>query len=268
MPEMEITPLPIKEVYSDADFNCRGDITSFDVIELARSIRENGLLQPIAVQPMDSPNYRWRIIMGHRRFKAIQQLGQDTVPCIIHKDLSHAQALTLNLLENLERKNLTVMQEARAIAKFAGMGGKDVAKMINKSYGWVQIRQMALRLPPLIQAELDAGFILQEHVRDLYGMPADKQIDIVKQIKDKKIRGEKGSFKIRERHKHLPNPFKKMPLKVGQMTALQELIQNTIGNNLATRVLACTMGEITLSEVYDDLSALATQAGKTFTRPR
>src|SRR6185436_17782459 len=127
---MEIVQIPIKEIFSDSEFNCRGHIIPFDVMELANSIRANGLQQPVVVEPYNQGVYKYRIVMGHRRTMACHMVPLETVPCIVKKDLSRIQALTMNLVENLDRKDLTVMQEARAISKFVtlNMTIREIAK--------------------------------------------------------------------------------------------------------------------------------------------
>jgi|SRR5215831_7206355 len=132
----QIVELPVEMIYSDDNMNCRGRIAPYDVLELARSIEKSGLLSPIAVQPYDSvPGFRYRIILGHRRHKAFQVLKRETIPCVVKDGLTEVQVRILNLQENIERKDLNVLQEAHAIQKFklAGYTLAEVANMVGMS---------------------------------------------------------------------------------------------------------------------------------------
>lgn len=273
MEDMKITNIPIPEIFSDGDFNCRGPIIPFDVIELMNSIKDVGLQQPIVIQPYSPENspYKYRIISGHRRHKACELAGLKTIPCIIREGITRNQALTMNLIENLERKNLTLMQEARAIEKFVtvNLPMQEIGKMIGKPYGWVQIRTMALKLPVEIQAEIDAGFILTEDIRDLYFMKGGKeaQFAVVREIKDRKLRGDKSRLHFRERKRRVLNPFERRPQTINQMMIMMKAIQESIGNGLYTRCLAWAAGEISTNDLCEDIEAAAKEQGVIFKRP-
>src|SRR5215831_9926890 len=95
--------LPTVEIFADENFNCRGTIAPFDVIDLAKSIEKNGLLQPIVVQPyVNHPPHKYRIIVGHRRHRAYEVQGWKEIPAIIKEGLTDVQLRILNLQENLE----------------------------------------------------------------------------------------------------------------------------------------------------------------------
>ena len=105
----------MSEIFSDDEFNCRGRIIPLDVLDLAKSIKETKLQQPIAVQPFKhptNPNIKYRIIAGHRRFMAFVVNKSTTIPAIIRDGLSELDARLLNLTENLKRQDLNMLQEA------------------------------------------------------------------------------------------------------------------------------------------------------------
>lgn len=258
--------LPVGEIFADPEFNCRGPIAPFDVIELVTSIEKNGLQQPIVVQPFTSGKYKWRVVMGHRRHKAHQILKKETIPCIVRPDLDETQARTMNLIENLERKDLTIMQEARAIAKFINIGQDEIAKMIGKSRGWVQVRITALKLPEQIQAEIDAGFVSQEQIKDLYSIPSlDGKYEAVRILKEAKLRGDNRRIRLRPpRKKNMTERKERNPAEIFEM---QDLIRESIGNCFGTRCLAWAAGEISSMELLKDLQKIAEEKGKIFVIP-
>ena len=82
------TDVPVKEIFGDPSFNCRGHISSHDVRELIKSVEVNGLQQPIVIQPYDlHPPHKYRVVMGHRRLRAFEALKRETIPAIIRTDL-------------------------------------------------------------------------------------------------------------------------------------------------------------------------------------
>ncbi len=167
--EMNITHIPMSDIFADPELNCRGSIAPYNVVELAQDIEKVGLLQPLTVQPYDKMSgYKFRIVAGHRRHKALLLLKRKTVPCVIKTGLSDLETSILNLKENLQRLDLNILEEALAIKKFklANYTMQEVASMVGKSTGWVQIRYALLNLPEQIQQAAAAGFVTQEQVKD------------------------------------------------------------------------------------------------------
>lgn len=270
--EMQITQLPMEELHADEMFNCRGEIAPIDVTDLSRSMDAHGLQQPIEVQPYGEEmqaktGKKWRIVCGHRRHKAATLLRWTRIPGIIKWNLTEAQARIRNLSENLNRKDLNVMQEARALKnlKDAGLSQDDVARELNKSRGWVQIRFMLLDLQPEIQSEAAAGLLNQEQIRELYTLRGDPdaQAEAVRTIKDARDRGEK------------PPKLKKGGRSVHAKThrgrqeifAMIEHIGDTVGMGLHTRCLSWAAGEISEHDLHLDLAEAAKAKGKRYVIP-
>ncbi len=273
--DMEIKTLPVKLLHADVEFNCRGEIAPIDVTDLARSMDNQGLQLPIMVQPYldlgrKGPNGTdYRIVSGYRRHKAAVILGWTEVPCIVRTGLTDVQARILNLGENLNRQDLNILQEARALfsLKIAGLSQEDVSRELNKSRGWVQVRYMLLDLPKEVQAESAAGLLNQEQIRDLYTMRGDieAQADAINKIKTAREKGEK------------PVSIKKKPKKTkhakehrqrGEIFIMMEHIQNSVGNNFGTRCLAWSSGEISDQELYLEIRELALSLGKSYEIPK
>ena len=255
--------IPLSEVYSDDDFNCRGPIAPIDVAELAQDIQLNGLQFPITVQPAEDVEHEipcpWRIIAGHRRYKAFEVLGRDSkdfllVPAMVRRGLTEIQARVLNLGENIKRKDLNILQEARALEKLyeAGVPRDHVAKLLSKSSGWVQNRYCLLALPEEIQEECANGMINQQQIKQLYSLrhDIDKQFAAVKAIKEAKARGE--SIKHVGKRKKQPTDTKKARHR-NECFDMIEYVQEAIGYGPATRALAWASGEITTEEFFDTL---------------
>ena len=117
---------------------------SFDA--LTESIRARGILQPLLVRPAKK---KYQILAGHRRHAAAQAAGMDAVPCFV-RDLNDLDALEVVVIENLEREDLSPVEEANAVKAMIDAGGynsADLATRLNRSLEWVLLRQALLGLP-------------------------------------------------------------------------------------------------------------------------
>lgn len=272
--QYEVKDLSPKEIYSDDDFNCRGPIAPMDVADLAKSIRDKGLQFPISVQPAADvkgglpAGYNYRIVAGHRRFKACCILEMKTVPSMIKVGLSEANARLLNLSENLDRKELNILQEARAIEALhnAGIPRDDVARQLGKSSSWVQVRYYLLRMPNEIQEEAAAGMINQFQIKQLYSLASDEaRFEAVKKIKDAKMKGEVVPQKLAPRKATSIDVKRRRDRD--EMFDMIEIIGKAVGYGLQTRALAWASGEISSKELFDDIKIEADKLGNDFFPP-
>jgi ParB family transcriptional regulator, chromosome partitioning protein len=141
--------------------------------ELAASIREHGLIQPLIITRAptddDHPTVRYRLIAGERRWQAAQMAGLTAVPAII-KDVTPQEMLELALVENLQRADLNPLEEASAyrqlITEF-GLTQEQVAERVGKSRAAVANAVRLLRLPDAVKARLSRNDITEGHARAL-----------------------------------------------------------------------------------------------------
>ena len=196
----QLREVKMVEILMDEDFNCRGAIAPIDVVDLAKDIERQGLIQPITVAPLTEPvnGKLFKLLAGHRRFKAHIVLKKETILATVRDEpMSEIDARAINLAENLMRKDLNVLQEARAIRHFfiLGLTETEVAQKLGQSRGWVQIRAMLLKLPNEVQKEVESGMISHTNVRELYAIHKSGNMDTlyraVRDIKDQKLRGKK-----------------------------------------------------------------------------
>jgi ParB family chromosome partitioning protein len=264
---MQVVDLPISEVYSDDEFNSRGAVMPMDVVDLARNIEKVGLAQPICVQPWTSvPGKKYRIVSGHRRYMAFKVLSRDIIPGIIMPNLSEDDALILNLSENLKRKNLNIMQEANAVNRLIKRGYNEDALIqeLGTSRGWLQIRFMALKLPERIQEVAAAGMLSQEQIRAISSMKnIDQQFEAVRQIKEKKEKGEASVPLVRKK-----NPFQKKIRNRAEIFEIMEHLQDKVGNGLHTQTIAWAAGEISDLELYQNIKTFAEEKGIEYAIPK
>jgi len=103
-----------------------------DLAELADSIRENGIIEPVIVRPRDG---NFEIIAGERRFRAAREAGMHEIPCIEH-DVPENEALEMSIIENIQRKDLNILEQAhsiRSLTEIYGYTHDEIAKKIAKS---------------------------------------------------------------------------------------------------------------------------------------
>ena len=138
--------------------------------ELSDSIKENGVLQPIIVRK--SPIIGYEILAGERRFRASQLAGLTKIPAII-RELSDDEMMTLAILENLQRDDLTLLDEARSLQNLVtkqGLTHTQIAEKLGKSRPYVSNAIRILNLPEPILQLIEAQKISQGHARLLLGL--------------------------------------------------------------------------------------------------
>ena len=155
--------------------------------ELAISIKEHGVIQPIIVRRV---NGKYEIIAGERRYKASALAGLTKIPAIV-RDLDDKESSKVALLENLQRKNLNPIEEARTYQKILEidqMTQEELAKTMGKSQSAVANKIRLLTLPEEIQAALLKEEISERHARGLLNVSdPEKQKELLKKVIDTKM---------------------------------------------------------------------------------
>lgn len=140
---------------------------------LADSIRERGILQPLLVRPGTSGAAGYEIVAGERRWRAAQLAGLHEVPAVV-RELSDQETLELALVENLQRSDLSALDEARAYRRLTeefAHTQEAVADAVGKSRSHVANTLRLLTLPPAVQELVEAGSLSAGHARTLVGNP-------------------------------------------------------------------------------------------------
>jgi ParB family chromosome partitioning protein len=272
---LAVTYIPLSEVDDSPEFNCRGKIAPIDVLELAKDISERGLIQPVGVMELDaaqraSSGKSYRLLAGFRRFMAHKVNEAKEIACIISDIDNEIDALTFNLAENIQRKDLNVLQEALAIKRLHDLGVPETEAGVKTgmSRGWIQVRFMLLGLPEEVQQEAAAGIISQDNIRKLYTLyrkTGDKEqlYAQVRRLKDAKQRGT--SVKV-EVDRQKARVQKKIRAK-GEVINMMGHIQDNVGNGLHTRCLAWSCGEISDEDLYYSIKIYAGENNKLYTIP-
>ena len=142
--------------------------------ELAQSIKENGVIQPIIVR--QSPVIGYEILAGERRYRASLLAGLRYIPAVV-KQLSDQEMMIQSIIENLQRENLNPIEEARAYESLVekGFTHAEIADKMGKSRPYISNSIRLLSLPEPILSEVENGKLSQAHARSLVGLNKEQQ---------------------------------------------------------------------------------------------
>jgi len=151
-------------------FQPRRDFGKDELGDLSRSIKENGLLQPIVVRPSASlEGDRYELVAGERRLRAVTDLGWKEIPVVV-RDVDDPTLLVLALVENIQRQALSPLEEAEGFRQLGdefGLTQEQIAEAVGKDRSTVANVIRLLRLPPTIRRFLEEGKLSMGHARAL-----------------------------------------------------------------------------------------------------
>ena len=155
--------------------------------ELAQSIKEQGVLQPLVVRRQASG--RFEIVVGERRWRAAQIAGLATVPSIV-RDLNNDETAKIALIENLQREDLNSLDQARGLQRLQqefNLSQDALGRAVGKSRSTVTNLLRLLNLLPEVQALLEEGSIEMGHARALLAVDPKKQLGLAKEVVKKSL---------------------------------------------------------------------------------
>lgn len=154
--------------------------------ELAQSIKENGVIQPIIVR--QSPVIGYEILAGERRYRASLLAGLRSIPAVV-KQLSDQEMMVQSIIENLQRENLNPIEEARAYESLVekGFTHAEIADKMGKSRPYISNSIRLLSLPEQILSEVENGKLSQAHARSLVGLNKEQQDYLFQRIIEEDI---------------------------------------------------------------------------------
>ena len=187
-PAIAKTPneVPVGEILPGA-MQPRNGIDDDSLNELAESIRENGIMQPLVVRPREGG---YELIAGERRWRASQMAGLATVPIVI-RDVDDRTALELALVENLQRENLDPIEEAKGYAQLMDqfdLTQEEIATKVGKNRATVANTLRLIKLPAEVQAYVRDGLFSSGHAKAILGLKnAKDQIAAAKRVIKKEL---------------------------------------------------------------------------------
>ncbi len=212
--------------------------------DLAMSIKEHGVIQPIIVKEIGD---HYVIIAGERRFRASELLNKPTIPAIV-RQYEKSKMIELALIENLQRENLSPIEEAKAysqIMRELDLTQKEVAQRVGKTRSYVTNMLGLLNLPTEVMDLVDSKMISMGHARALSKMLDKNRIkEIAKLIVDKKL-------SVREVEKLVSSEDKSKPINKTQKKNEFETVENKISKKY-NNVSKVSKKSITLSFKTED----------------
>jgi ParB family chromosome partitioning protein len=179
-----IKQVPVSEL-SVSPFQPRKHLKPEAIAELAQSIAEKGILQPLVVRFVGE---KYEIVAGERRYRAAQKLGLSTVPVVV-RNLSDQETLEIAIIENLQREDLNPVEEGRAFKQLMGFGlnQEALAKAVGKSRSAVANTLRLLKLPDEALEALEEERISAGHARAILAQSPENQVWALKQILDRDL---------------------------------------------------------------------------------
>ncbi len=248
------------ELLHPGRYQPRHSIDEEKIEELAQSVRENGIIQPLLVRRHPERNDAFEIIAGERRWRAAQMAKVHEVPVII-RDLNDQESLEIALVENLQRQDLSPLEEAdgyqRLMDEFSHTQ-EILAKTVGKSRSHVANMMRLLGLPPPVKKMLDTGELSAGHARALLNAP--DPLALARQVVKKglNVRQAERMVRKKQRQRKAPAPANKKDIDT---LALERDLGNLLGLKVSVKFKggggSLTVNYSTLEQLDDILRRLS-----------
>ncbi len=163
-----VKQIPLAQIGANPD-QPRKNFTDAELADLAASIKEKGVLQPILLRSVKNKPYIYEIVAGERRFRASKLAGLNEIPALV-KSIDNNNAMEIALIENVQRENLTPIEEADAyknLMECCDYELPDVARLIGKSESYIRNMLRLTTLPASVQTLVNEGRISASHARTI-----------------------------------------------------------------------------------------------------
>ncbi|AOY90314.1 chromosome partitioning protein ParB [Marinobacter salinus] len=228
----ELREVPI-DLIQRGRFQPRRDMDPAALQELADSIRQQGVMQPVVVRPIAEGRYE--LIAGERRWRATQMAQLDSIPAII-RDVPDEAAIAMALIENIQRENLNPIEEAFALQRLQdefGLTQAQVAEAVGKSRTTITNLLRLIGLTEDVRLMLEHGDLEMGHGRAMLTLPPEQQMQVAKQVVAKSLSVRQTEALVRRIQQETPES------KAGKKTAPDpniRALQDDLAERLGARV--------------------------------
>lgn len=246
--ELNIARLPIEKIQANKQ-NPRSIFSEDELVDLANSIREKGIVQPIIVREIDSAG-SYEVIAGERRWRAAQIAQLDNIPAII-KTLSDDDALEIAIIENVQRSNLSPIDEAAGYQRLIDIYNytqEDLAQVIGKSRSYIANILRLDNLPTKVKDYLSEGLLTIGHARALISLEnAENLADMIVS---------KG-LSVRQTEQLVKNSVgsqkksKRSSIKDKNLSSLEQLMTDAIGLKVQIHAKDAKSGKVVVNYTSD-----------------
>ena len=222
--------------------------------ELATSIQHHGLLQPIVVRAL--PQGGFELIAGERRWRAAQQAGLQTIP-VVQRDVSDREASAFALIENIQRENLNVVEEALGLARLRSefeLTQQELAEVVGKSRAAIANSLRLLNLGSVARDLLMEGKLDMGHARALLGLAGTEQDLIAQDVAMKQLSVRQTEALVRKLSAVSPKQGQRTSDKDGDTALLERRLSDHLGANVRITQRAQGRGELVIK--YGNLDEL------------
>ncbi len=235
VPEGSAVFIPIAQIIPNPR-QPRGEMNSEALAELAASIREHGILQPLMVT-YDPDTNQYILIAGERRLRAAHMVGLQSVPVLV-RQITERERLELALIENIQRADLTPLDLAEAYRQLQdefGLSHEEISVRVGKSREAVTNTLRLLKLPEAVRQALSVGQISEGHARALLGLNTPQsQISALQTIIHLDLNVRQTENLVRQlKGERLTLPSRKV--NPPEITALEERLQHALGERVILR---------------------------------
>lgn len=249
----ELKHLPV-EYLQRGKYQPRRDMDQDALEELAESIRQQGIMQPIIVREIAA--HKYEIIAGERRWRAAQIASLDKVPTII-RDVDDNAAVAMALIENIQRENLNAMEEAIALQRLQedfSLTQNEVAEAVGKSRSTVTNLLRLIQLTDEVKLMLEHGDLEMGHGRAMLSLPMAQQIQVARIVESKSLSVRQTEALVRKvLEEKTDKPIEKITANK-DVERLEQELSETIGAGVSIAYSHSGKGKLTIK--YNSLDEL------------
>lgn len=202
------------------------------IAELAASILEHGIIQPIVVRENENG---YEIVAGERRYRAARKAELKTVPCLV-RELTDEQNMLLAIIENMQREDLNPIEEAQAIEKMIktyGLTQEQVSKSLAKSRPYITNALRLLRLPEKVQDMISSGSLSSGHARALVAIGDEKKQIALAERAEREALSVRDIEKLSGESKKMPRPAARAKRKAADVAGVEEDLKEILGTKVS-----------------------------------
>ncbi len=202
----EIKKIPVSDIIPNR-FQPRTIFDESKIDELSRTIHTHGMIQPIVVREYEDGKFE--IVAGERRWRAVKKLGWDTIPAIV-KNMTDTETASVALIENLQREELTPIEEAKAYGKLLELHNltqEALAQRLGKGQSTIANKLRLLKLPEEVQQALLDKTLTERHARALLPLKnPEQQIKLMNEIIEKNLNVKQTEERVAKLLEKKPKP--------------------------------------------------------------
>lgn len=234
-PTEGVREIPVAEIGPNR-FQPRHRFDPDKLAELADSIRQHGVVQPVVVRPVDG---RYELIVGERRWRAAQEAGLGSIPAVVKELDSDEEVMAVALVENLQREDLNPLEEASAyqyLVQEFGLTQEEVAQRVGRSRSQITNTLRLLNLDAEIQEAMQTGLVTMGHAKAILGVPDRAgQLRLFREVASKGLSVRQAEELARQAAVVRPSVAAPKPAAAPLWVGIEEQLRNSLGTKVVVK---------------------------------